>query len=206
MPIIPLILLGASAWTHGPDEFGLKPGTERVYQTTTGAEREKLQKSKVVGQTRAQGMDVFDIKMENGRHQFFGVSPEGLFQFYVSDMQGTTLDKDSAPVPVLLKNKRAGQSWEWVEPFRGQTSGGPGAKELDWERLKTHCKATLVSVDEKVTVPAGTFVTWHVTVQRHSEDLGDSRQETWIAPGTGIVKQTSAQGEWKSSTVLVSRE
>lgn len=187
----------------GPGHYGLVDGRAPTYQLAYTGDTRQTFVATIHQLAPAQGCELFSLQQQRGRKRFLGASPLGLFEFYPADMEGLRPDTQSAPTLLLKADPKVGDTWHWVEPFRGQISVGPGDSAPDMSELASDCKATVVAVDERVTTPAGTFKAIHVVTVRTSKRQGETKTDLWVAPNVGIVRETTGNETWKSELVLV---
>lgn len=188
---------------RGPSEFGLIPGTQRTFEITTSA-GDKQEYSTVVKEAQVvQKMDTFPVGPKKGPYRFLGVSPDGLFEFYHRNMDGTEVDPITKPIPLYLRKTKVGECWSFVEEFRGQVMAGPNGKGPDTSDFQTHCRATLISANEQLKTAIGSFETVHVQVQRKSNGLGNSTTDSWYAPQIGLVKETVTADKWWRQLIVI---
>lgn len=136
-------------------------------------------------------------------YTYIGLDKDGLWEWHNSGMRGPGVAADVPPEPFLRFPLETGKTWTWTSPFRGQTMG-----DVDWDKLKSACTAKVVSTNESIKVPAGTFTTVHVVVEKKSEGMGDRRTEMWYSPTVGLVKQvdeypTDGSGQGRSERLLL---
>lgn len=185
--------------TPGPSEFGLVEGASYTYEVRNQGQKPFRYTATVGKQLVVQGIDTFDIQLSTKVHEFLGVSKDGLFEFYVANMEGTRIDAEAAPIPLYLRKYDVGKHWTWIEPFRGQVMLDDSGKAPDLKKLNSSCVGTIVSRDEAL----GKWKTLHIRIDRTSEGLGNSRTDTWYAPGVGKVRELRTSKDWRSETVLV---
>ncbi|MEX2244717.1 MAG: hypothetical protein WD716_12845 [Fimbriimonadaceae bacterium] len=173
-------------------DFGLKVGNVWTYGQTSDGNNVTITQTalrfvEVKPQTHA-----LEVKAEySGGYEgylYFGQNEEGFLSYFNSEMRGPGVDRQSAPILLAKMPFTKGLAWTWSEPFRGQTSGEVTQRDLD--RMTTHKTANIVSENEKVTVPAGTYRTVHIRVHAESEASGARTEDHWFAFGVGLVKSS----------------
>jgi hypothetical protein len=173
-------------------DFGLKVGNVWTYEQTSDGKTATIKQTalrfvEVKPQTHA-----LEVKAEySGGYEgylYFGQNEEGFLSYHNSEMRGPGVDRHSAPILVAKMPFTNGLAWTWSEPFRGQTAGNVTQRDL--ERMTTHKTAKIVSNNEEVTVPAGTYQTVHVQIHAESESNGVRTEDHWYAFFVGLVKSS----------------
>lgn len=206
--IIECIALALATWAPlGPSEYGLAIGTKKMFVLESKGQPAEVVHSEVVGSMQVQGMDVYDTKVTakwGSRHEYFGLSPKGYFEFWARNMEATEVDTITKPRPLWKFDAVESASWTWLEPFRGQISSGldgkaPNMADLDWD-----CVSTNVDADETITISAGKFVATHIRTVKKSKASGMTVVDMWFAPKVGLIKEANWHKDHSWSMTLSS--
>jgi hypothetical protein len=97
-----------------------------------------------------------------------------------------------------------GATWQWTldEPVTGNTIAVGGGAPYPSTPIAR--KATVASVDEEITVPAGTFSTVHLRIEiTEGNRMSPNRIEhAWYAPGVGLVKTTRETSNTRNPAIM----
>lgn len=173
-----------------PEDFGLIPGSVWEY-TITGKEGPEPFVQRAEKVVMVKGKPVVELTQKFGKYKpnyhYLAVDAEGFWMYHNSQMSGPGVAEDVAPEPMWKLPLKQGSQWTWISPFRGQISSN--GQDINMADLDSKCTGKVVATNVEVTVPAGTFRTTHVQINRASKGMGGSQSDYWIAPGIGIVKE-----------------
>lgn len=172
------------------EDFGLIPGSVWEY-TITGEEGPEPFVQRAEKVVLVQGKPVLELTQKFGKYKpnyhYLAVDAEGFWIYHNSQMDGPGVAADASPEPMWKLPLRQGSEWTWTSPFRGQISSN--GNNINMADLDSRCTGKVLATNVEVTVPAGTFRTTRVRIDRSSKGMGGSQSDYWIAPGVGIVKE-----------------
>ncbi len=184
-------------------DFGLRVGNVWTYSQRSGETASTI-KEIAVKWVNSDHTYALEIKADySGGYEGYlyrGQNEYGLLSYYNSAMRGPGVVWDVPPTVLIKMPFNKGLTWNWAVPFRGQTEGIVTQADLD--KLKSYEKAVIVSDDEEITVPAGTYKAFHVQVTARTEARGTSTEEHWYVMGIGLVKSVYANQDSRTERVL----
>lgn len=173
----------------------LAPGAEWVYECTDGRNPTvelRWRSTRPIDAPKKSGR-CWEIRVRRGTYrswEYWGARADGIYQHprrSLGPMRGVSARKPTRWIPGPIG---ATTKWKWTDTGSVQTSGGgPGPSA---EELRMQYEGRIVSMAEKVAVPAGTFTAVRVEISMQSEWFGNSKETLWIVRGTGIVKRVIA--------------
>lgn len=136
-------------------------------------------------------------------YRYVQQAPKAILEYGRSSLSGPGIDRVNAPSRVLPLPIVEGDSWKWVAPYRGQTSGA-GLTDEERKRLETRYQATVVATAAPVSVPAGTYKAVHLRTESESDAWGKATTDSWYVNGIGLVKTVTKMDGSTSERVLTS--
>ena len=184
-------------------DFGLKVGNVWTYSQKSGDATSTIKETAVrwVNSDRTHALEIkADYSGGYEGYLYRSQNENGLLSFHNSEMREPGVAWDLPPTVLIKMPFNKGLTWNWVQPFRGQTSGRVTQADLD--KLTSYETAVIVSDDEEVTVPAGTYKAFHVQVSARTEARGTSTEDRWYVMGVGLVKSVYADHHVRTERVL----
>ena len=180
-----LLGLGVTAWAADKnDHYPLTPGSQWVYQIT-----DHENKNDVFDQTSTIEppetynkvlCNILKQKDKRGTVRAFVVKNEkGIFWKKIGASKSFTPEASSVfipELPIMIFPLAKDAKWDWE-----------GKLKIAWinKNIKMHCE--ILSVNEEITVPAGTFKCVKIFIHQ-VRDNEPSDEYGWYAPGVGQIK------------------
>lgn len=173
--------------------FPLTTGTEWKYNLTIAEQKKPTENYISVrrrlplkdGKTCAELESRYDGR--RGGWDYAGLRADGFYSYFNAYLGRPGVDEETPPVPLVKFPLEPGRRWAWHEPWRGQIQSERGHVP-DTSTWGSDCTA-VVEKEEVVTVPAGTFKTIRVKIERRGKVPGSSDMISWYAKGVGLVKR-----------------
>ena len=181
----------AMSGTVGDATYELVKGSKWTYAVTQPENSYEVTKE-VMGFVDVNAGKAAEIKSVYGKYEnyeYLRTDGVGLYSHYNRLIQGPGVDEISKPLPLLDGPVRAGATFRWFAPWRGQTAG-----DVSEEKIKSwgyNCTAKVISVNAEIEVPAGTFKTIHVSHEAINGEGNRYTSEYWISPKVGMVKRVT---------------
>ncbi|MDD5131446.1 MAG: hypothetical protein PHH44_02170 [bacterium] len=185
--LLTLVLLATSAVATGAekdDYYPLTPGSQWVYQIT-----DHENKNDVFDQTATiEPAETYDkvscsiLKQKDKRgivRAFVVKNEKGVFWKKIAASKSFTPEANSVftpEIPIMMFPLAKDATWDWE-----------GKLKIAWinKNIKMHCE--IMSANEEVTVPAGTFKCVKIYIHQ-IRDNEPSDEYGWYAPGIGQIK------------------
>ncbi len=185
--LITLVLLGLyiTAWGADKDDYyPLTPGSQWVYEIT-----DFENKMAIFEQTATiDPPEIYDkvacsiLKQKDKRgtvRAYVIKNEKGIFWKKIAASKSFTPEANSVftpEIPIMIFPLAKNAKWDWE-----------GKLKIAWinKNIKMHCE--ILSVNEKLTVPAGTFKCVKIYIHQ-VRDNEPSEEYGWYAPGIGQIK------------------
>lgn len=180
-----LLTICASALAAGKDDYyPLTPGSQWVYQITDHEHKNKVFEQTVsIDPPELYAKAQYSIlKQEDNRgiiRSFVLKNEKGIFWKKIAASKSFTPEANSVftpEIPIILFPLAKGAVWDWE-----------GKLKVAWinKNIKMHCE--ILSTNEELTVPAGTFKCIKIYIHQVRDDE-PSEEYGWYAPGIGQIK------------------
>ena len=209
--------------------FPLEAGTWRYYQTTTKILDETKHQRRISGiveKKQTERGSIFVLRQAPAQDSYLQISNDGIYRLATRDRMLLTEKWEQTPQKLLPLDPKLGDSWV-IDSRLGLIESRTFARQdrLRNRIIPVQLHYAVSSLQESVTVPAGTFdnclllnASGKVTVRT---DRGNASAEVivsrrdWYAPGVGLVKSVRVEesespflkpGSYEQSLMVLSKE
>ncbi len=185
--LFPLFLLGLSSLAWGADKndyYPLTTGSQWIYQITDYENKnDSFDQTATIDPAETYNKVTCSILKQKDKRgivrAFVLKNSQGIFWKKIGASKSFTPEASSVftpEIPIMMFPLTKGSTWDWE-----------GKLKIAWinKNIKMHCE--IVSANEELTVPAGTFKCVKIYIHQ-IRDNEPSDEYGWYAPGIGQIK------------------